>query len=95
MSQTALLKDGCIYCITIMNSFVNIPDYPNYSINREGIIITHHRKAVLKNGKIKDHPPKQVSYSLSYNNDKKYFLRRDNRSHFLYASTLIKSAFKL
>ena len=83
-----------MYCITIMDNFVNIPDYPNYSINREGIIITHHRKAVLKNGKIKDHPPKQVSWSKSYNGDRKYFLRKDNRSRFVFASTLIKSSFK-
>ena len=78
-----------------MDSYVNIPDYPNYSINRGGTVITHYRCITYKNGVNREYEPKLVSFSRSYMGDKKYFLRKNNKSHFVFASDLIKSAFSI
>ena len=66
-----------------------------YHVNRQGIVMRTEKTVINKNGAVRYYPSYAVSYSRAYNGDKKYFLRKDNRSRFVFSSDLIKSTFSI
>ena len=78
-----------------MDNYRKIPHFPFYSINRQGIVMRKEQTVINKKGAVRYYPSYEVSFSRAYNGDRKYFLRRDGRSRFVFSSNLIKSAFKL
>ena len=78
-----------------MDNYRQIPQFPMYHINRQGIVMRKEQTIINKNSARRYYPSYEVAYKRSYMGDKKYFLRKNNKSHFVFASDLIKSAFSI
>lgn len=74
--------------------FTDIPDFPGYQINKDGIVKSKTRLVNYKSGGApRLYPGIFVKSKRCYNGDRAYYLRQNKISRFVFARALLENTF--